>query len=481
MINKFKDFLKNFSFKRKKNSSDQDEFLDEEITDDNLQDEDKTGEVRVPAELTARPKLQASSLRKNSSEASEGDSLSHETAPPPLDEALTEEDKTPAPGPQVDIPAIRIGNEDATGEFSAAASSSASWKTRLTSSYSELRSKIGNVKMRSPREWKLPEGMKNKSGSPLSLSPNMSKAIERFLSREARETIHQVTLVVLICSVTYTLGKITALALRSAPATTAPREYSVSINLEEDFNPAVLSQVRSINIFRTNTGLGSKKKVADTKCDQAQQSSNLPIKLVNTVVLQDSVKSLASVQLRGERDLQEVREGDQISNLAKIFKITRLEILVKNLESGVCESIASEKARETNSPISVMTPAQSREYIATKKLAGIENQGNKFQISKTLLDDKMKDIASILTQARAIKIQNPDGTLAFKLTEMDPQGIFPYLGLQDQDIITSINGKPIYDMNEVMGLFARIKNLDQLQLGVKREGSESVLDYNIKK
>jgi type II secretory pathway component PulC len=93
----------------------------------------------------------------------------------------------------------------------------------------------------------------------------------------------------------------------------------------------------------------------------------------------------------------------------------------------------------------------------------------------------MKDIASILTQARAIKIQNPDGSLAFKMTEMDPQGIFPYLGLQDQDIITSINGKPIYDMNEVMSLFARIKNLDNLQLGVKREGSDSVQEYSIKK
>src|SRR5690606_34672947 len=98
-----------------------------------------------------------------------------------------------------------------------------------------------------------------------------------------------------------------------------------------------------------------------------------------------------------------------------------------------------------------------------------------------LIDEKMKDIAAILTQARAIKIQNPDGSIAFKLTEMDPEGIFPYLGLQDQDIITSINGKQIYDMNEVMGLFSKIKNLDNLSLGVKREGADSVQEYSIKK
>jgi type II secretory pathway component PulC len=221
--------------------------------------------------------------------------------------------------------------------------------------------------------------------------------------------------------------------------------------------------------------------VADANCEEAQQSTSLPLKLVNTIVLQDSVKSLASVQVRGNRDLQELREGDQIDNMAKIFKITRLEILIKNLENGMCESLASAKERERSSPISVMSPSQSKTFTANKKMSGIDNVGNKFTISKTLLDDKMKDIAAILTQARAIKIQNPDGSLSFKLTEMDPEGIFPYLGLQDGDIITAINGKPIFDLNEVMNTFSRIKNIENLSLGIKREGSESTQDYSIKK
>lgn len=360
------------------------------------------------------------------------------------------------------------------------ASEKKSFKERITETFSSARSKISN----STRNVKLPEGVKNKKGDGLVLlSPSLTRSIEKLLSREGRETIHQVAIAVIICGITYTLGKVTALYLKGAPATNSARDFTVSIDMEKDFNVQTLTQVKGINIFRTNTGLNTKKKIADTKCESAQQESGLPIKLINTVVLQDTVKSLASVQIRGDRSLQEVREGDQISNLAKIFKITRLEILVKNLESGVCESIGSDKAKEARGAnISVMTPAQSRDFKANaKKMKGIENSGNKFVISKALLDDKMKDISAILTQARAIKIQNPDGTMAFKLTEMDPQGIFPYLGLQNDDIITSINGKPIYDMNEVMGLFAKIKNLDKLQLGVKREGNDSNLDYNIKK
>lgn len=368
--------------------------------------------------------------------------------------------------------------DDRTGETPLPVLTS-NWKDKFAHSLRGFREKMGNVNI---KEWKIPEGFKSKGGENLSiLSPSLSKGIEKFLSREAREPIHQVATVVIICGITYTLGKVTALVLRGTPTFNSPRDYTVSISLDNDFNAGTLNQVKGINIFRTNVAAKKQSKLADTKCEKATQSSNLPIKLVNTVVLQDTIKSLASVQVRGDRDLQEVREGDQIDNLAKVFKVTRLEILVKNLESGVCESIASDKAREARSRISVMSPSQSREFKANKKMSGIENVGNKFTIQKGLLDEKMKDIASILTQARAIKIQNPDGSLSFKLTEMDPQGIFPYLGLQDQDIITSINGKPIYDLNEVMGLFSRIKNLENLQLGVKREGSDSVQEYSIKK
>lgn len=350
------------------------------------------------------------------------------------------------------------------------------------STLQKIKSSISRISFLNLKNWSLPKSQKNSSFATFQLSPSFSKNLEKILSKEARETIHQTFLISIICLATYGFGKITAQALKQSPIEEKSHRYNVQLNLEDDFNPAFLSQVRSINIFRTNTGIGGKKIIADSKCDQAQQKSQLPIKLVNTVVLQDSVKSLASVQIRGDRSLQELREGDQISNLAKVFKITRLEILVKNLENGVCESIGSDLLRGARSPISLMTPEQSRNYKnALKKMSGIDNDGNKFKISKTLLDEKLKDIANILTQARALKIQNPDGSISFKMTEMDPSGLFPYLGLQDQDIITSINGNPIYDMNEVMSLFARIKNLDKLQLGIKREGSDSVLDYSIKK
>lgn len=303
---------------------------------------------------------------------------------------------------------------------------------------------------------------------------------DRLLSRDSYTNHNRAFVLSFLLISTYSIGKITALVLRGRP-TFAPPVTMTELTVEESFQASDLAQVKALDPFRTKVGAGPKKELADTKCDSAETKTSLPIKLVNTVVLQDSVKSIAAVQVRSGRDLKQIREGDTLEGLAKIFKIDRLGLVIKNLQTGECESVSNEKAQDARKSISVMSPEQSAQFKAQQKIKGIENQGNKYVIAKDLLDEKLKDIQSVLTEARAIKIQQPDGTLAFKITEIEAGGIFSYLGIQNEDIITSINGKPISDLNEVMALFGRIKNIDQLQLGVRRDGEETQMDYVMKK
>lgn len=335
----------------------------------------------------------------------------------------------------------------------------------------------GKIKKSIPSKSRLTEHFDAKKNS--NQTKELILRFDRFLQPGSRETIHQAFLVTIIALFTYQVGKITAIALRGTPLPPVPKGSEISINVRDDFNPNLLNQVKTLNPFRTEKGAEA-PRVAQARCETASQKTSLPIKLVNAVVLQDEIKSLASVQVRSDRKLLEVRIGDKIQNMAEIFKITREQIVVRNLQTGNCEAINNDNiAASKRSPISVLSPSQSKKFIQNKKMPGIENQGNNFKISKTLINEKMKDIGQILTQAKAIPIQNPDGSMAFRITEMDPEGIFPYLGLQDQDIITSINGQSIQNINEVMNLFGRIKNLETLSLGIRRDGSEVVQEYNI--
>ena len=302
---------------------------------------------------------------------------------------------------------------------------------------------------------------------------------DKLLSKESFTHHNRAFLIAFFVVSTYSVGKITALILKGRPQF-APPASSMGGQVNEGFNPALLGQVKSADPFKTKTS-SAPTKISNAKCDEASERTTLPIKLVNTIVLQDSVKSIAAVQLRSGRDLKQVREGDTLEGMARISRIARLEMIIKNLQTGACESVPSDRAKDARQPISIMAPSQANRFKQQQKIKGIENDGNKYIISKDLLDEKLKDISKVLSEARAIKIQNPDGTLSFKITEIEPGGIFSYLGIQNEDTITSINGKPITDLNEIMSLFGRIKNVDQLQLGVKREGEETQMDYQMKK
>ena len=440
MINKFKDFLKNkFAKKQSDDLTDQEELLE----DDTVNQEDATN-----------PNLEINNVEFSDNTDEEVDEFFQNTGTNSLD--ITNLNKLTA-------------------------------KERLMLFIQKVQDKFTRFKFKNPKDvvnkkkWQIPK-IKLDKNAPL-ISPSFSRTIDQVTSKASREAIHQIGLAVLFFALTYTLGKITALVLKGEPNVAMSRTATSPVDLSTLFNPSQLNQVKSQDIFRTDkSGSGTKTILADRKCEVPERKSNLPIKLLNTVVLQDSIKSIASVQVRGGRALEEFRIGDEISNMAKIAKISRLEILVKNLENGSCESIVSDtKSSERPSPISVMSPSQSKSFIQNKKVDGIENVGNKFSIQKSLLEDKLKDIGSILTQARAVQMTNPDGSLSFKMTEIDPAGLFPSLGVQDGDIITSINGKPITNLNEVMAIFGRIKNLDQLSLGIKRDGAESTQEYSIKK
>jgi type II secretory pathway component PulC len=301
--------------------------------------------------------------------------------------------------------------------------------------------------------------------------------IEQLLSSSRWEHHHRALSLLILVSGVWTFGKMMGLALKPKP-TLAPPKQAREIVLET-FEPDQLQLLKTMDPFRS-ADAQNKKILADVKCDKADQPTNLPLTLVNTIVLQDSVKSIASVQLRSSKGPKEFREGDEIQGMAKISHINRLEVILKNLQTNTCEYLAN-KDFKSRSRIGIMTKDEAAKFRQSKKIKGIENVGNRFMIEKQLLDEKLKNINAVLTEARAVQIKNPDGTLAFKMTEVEPGGIFSYLGILNEDIITSINGKPIQDLNEIMSLFGRISSLDKLQLGVKREGEERQMDYTIKK
>lgn len=224
-----------------------------------------------------------------------------------------------------------------------------------------------------------------------------------------------------------------------------------------------------------------KKKIDEDKvCDSASRKSSLPLQLSNTIVLQNLKKSIASIQIRSGQ-LENFRQGDNIKGTAQITKIERLRIIVKNLNTGECEYIVNESQQDQKSiakeKLTILSPQAGKKLLESQATDGIKNEGNNFTIKKNFRDNMLKDMGNVLTQARAIQIKNPDGSLSFKMTEVLPGSIYSKLNIQNDDIITALNGKKIENLNDIMSLFGRIKDVDKLQITVKRDGTEQNMDY----
>lgn len=333
-----------------------------------------------------------------------------------------------------------------------------------------------------PSRIKLPEGF------------DWDAIYNKIFDPATRPAIHRGFLALLFAVSTYGMGKMAALTLKG--------DKSPSVASSTNRGPKVayfakpeMDTVANTDLFNAPgeiakdpckenpslPGCGKKpikKKDEKKVCVASNTESNLGLKLVNTLVLQDTVKSIASVQVRNAKEVLSFREGDKIKNMATIGRINRQKMVFKNLKTGECEYIANvDKNLKKMAPLTILSPKKGKKLLQKDK-SGIQNAGNSYKIPNKVREQMLANISEVLTQARAVQINNPDGTLSFKLTEIVPNSIYSKLDIQNDDIIKSINGKPIKNINEVMTLFGNIRQIDHFELGILRNGAEVNKEYD---
>jgi type II secretion system protein C len=317
---------------------------------------------------------------------------------------------------------------------------------------------------------------------------NVDEIFDRFFSPQNRPQIHKSFMAALFILGAYFTGRMISGILTPVPTGKSPTTGTMLSLNQSDVTRQKLTQLRSNDLFQApeegkTPVIKDSPKKPDFKevniCRESDKKSSLSLKLVNTVVLQDSVKSLASVQVRSKE--QFLREGDNIPNLIEVGKITRQRLIFKNLKTRKCEFIETkeDKKRGTQKPITIVkNKVEGKKILDKAKENGITNEGNNFKIKKEVRARMLENISEVLTQARAVKIDNPDGSLSFRMQEIVPGSIYSQLNIQEGDVITGLNGKKITNMAELMNLFGQIDKVDHFELTLNRNGIEQNLEYD---
>lgn len=240
-----------------------------------------------------------------------------------------------------------------------------------------------------------------------------------------------------------------------------------------------LRLIRDKDLFLTDRSQSAADYSSALLCEESRTKSSLPIKLFDTVVMQNPLKSLAALQIQNKNELDKLRVRDKIGSMARLDQIRRLEVVIKNLQNGKCELVVNNSLQTASSTkLALMNPQKAQAFVQSQLEQAIQNNGNDFKITRSLLQEKLAD-SSVLTQAKAIPITNPDGTMAFQITEIVPGSIYAYLGIQNGDMITKINGQSITSFNEIMGLVNQLATMSSMKLTVNRDGTDIARNYEI--
>ena len=266
-----------------------------------------------------------------------------------------------------------------------------------------------------------------------------------------------------------TAALFTGALIPEAPVVPAPivRPKAERKKTLEDFGPII-----SRNIFNSR-GIIPDDMIHEDPNGPARKS-NLPLNLIGTVVLADERKSIAAIEDKGANQIAPARIGDVVGGKANIKKIEHLKVIFVNTATGMLEYIEIPEDQQTR--IDVRPSAVSKD-------APIQREGEThFNVQKTELDKAFGNLNQILREARAIpNFENgvPNG---YKIIQIVPGSIYTKLGIQEGEILQSVNGEPINDPGKAFQLLNELRSgSGHVEIGIKSaDGKVRKQTYDIR-
>lgn len=114
------------------------------------------------------------------------------------------------------------------------------------------------------------------------------------------------------------------------------------------------------------------------------------------------------------------------------------------------------------------------------KEEGFERHNNQIKMSASYRDRLVnQELAKILMQATAEPAIENGVVAGFRFSQIDRDSIYAKSGLQDNDIVTGINGQKLTNVGEAVTLLKSLKQVDRLQIDLKRAGSTQSIQINV--
>ena len=104
----------------------------------------------------------------------------------------------------------------------------------------------------------------------------------------------------------------------------------------------------------------------------------------------------------------------------------------------------------------------------------------KFEVSRAEVQQTMENPAQFFSQMRALPHFVNGKTDGFSISQVAPGSVFQQIGLQDGDLFTSIQGQPVTNPMQAMGLIQAVKTASAIDLTVNRGGTPTSVHLDLR-
>lgn len=240
-----------------------------------------------------------------------------------------------------------------------------------------------------------------------------------------------------------------------------------------------ISKILQRNLFNLDGSLPDTTDQAKNGivCPLNPTKSSLGYRIAGIIFGGSAQNSVVLLEQKGGNKSVVYKYNDSVAGNGKITNITKDKIFISN--NGSCpEYLALEYPNPNASSrrLAVSSGKANANYSET----GFERTGTNTQVTKPWVENILKNkLSSTLQDARALPNLVNGKIKGFIVTQIVPDSVYEKLGLQDDDVVSSINGIELNDAARAIQTLNSLRNETHIELKVTRNGQPITFNVNI--
>ena len=152
---------------------------------------------------------------------------------------------------------------------------------------------------------------------------------------------------------------------------------------------------------------------------------------------------------------------------SQLVKVQRDKVTLKRAEGSLIDVLLEDDAKIVNT--------QPPNSGGVKKVSD-----SKYVMDQREMLASTENMSQILTQARALPYMEQGKTVGFRISEIAPGSIYEKIGLQNGDVIQSVNSQAVDDPAKFFQLYQGLRTERYIAIDLLRGGARQTLNYEIR-